>query len=340
MTERTVCIEIDIFGILLLVISVIPILFSFIISFCGFIESLKLTNATLRYLYWTSSITLLIAAISFPIHQMYSWEPYCLQIRGIIITGNIALGSYMISLICICCLYLYRINTSFKNSLYSISNCIFCLFLFGLLLQFILVILALYFNESAWSEGSKNINSKEYIFALNGLFLSLLIFGILNILYNILLLIVYLSKIYQITTNMNTQKNAQNIVESVIKPSTVYMLCLCMAFCTTTITFIIGWIRTHPSLDINEMYLCHMVLFAWDIFINLLSINLQFPVAKYIFNKCCKHCQRWLVRLFVNKMKIIPKNENIQLVPSVTTNATSNDGMTGSSSSSGKFNLA
>eukprot|EP01084_Bolivina_argentea_P211054 359081_1 len=163
---------------------------------------------------------------------------------------------------------------------------------------------------------------------------SWLLFAILNLSFNLMLLILFLFKLSRMRRTMNV--DSIDAVNVIIKPATIYILCLFLAFISTVISYTFGWIRQNMIVDTNELFLVSSTLMCWDIFINLFSVILQFDNSK-LFNICCGRCNVCLMLCILNKLSpktglssaelfaAINKDEHVQLRITTTTvtNATS-----------------
>eukprot|EP01084_Bolivina_argentea_P203222 347119_1 len=299
---RTLCIPPTPFCTFLLILSLLQITILFPLISHGFIQSIK-NKKTLpqlyKIIYWITSFFLLIAGITFPIHQMFNftYSAYCDNFDRIEITVSITLISYMISLVCISGLYLVRIILTFKHSLiYSISKTISSSLIFGIFIQSILVTLTIYYDIKVWWSFKNDPENVATIYTTLGYIY--LAFGIANIMYNVILLYLFLRNIHKLSHTV-TKKNDMH---SLIQTSLVYSLCLFLTISSTLVASFLGWIRSNLVVDTNELYMLHLTLIAYDILFNVLSINLQFEYyKKSLFNKCicCKLSFNYLIKKLI-----------------------------------------
>eukprot|EP01084_Bolivina_argentea_P282101 482811_1 len=329
--ERTLCISTTPFGVFLLIAQIVPAILIIPVLYFGMKESIKLTPKLLKYKYWMSSFALFVSAIMMPINQMFDFpfSGYCDNFSRISITNTIMVIAYLLSLISISTFYSIRFILSFKNSPYAASNCIYSFLIFSTLIQYILVAITEYFNYMAWYSLNHDLEDDLLIYS-HLTFLFLTIFAVINILNNIILLICFLSKLHQISKDINLNDIQSN---SIIEHAVTYTVCLCIVFITTMAQFGVGWMRGSLFVDTNELFMIHNALASWDIFCNSLAINLQFNAAKNVFNKFCKCCKNNLmICLFESLMndnydeKDYDKQSKITtIISSASTNATTNE---------------
>eukprot|EP01084_Bolivina_argentea_P062708 114675_1 len=235
--------------------------FMLICSFCGMASLLPLlvyglyqsrtiTSKSLKIMLWITFMMELIAGIVFPVHQILGFEfsGHCADFNRIPITVTIAIISYMASLLCISIIYYIRLILSFKDTNQALSKSVSCLLLFGYVIQFTLLCLTASYNLIAWYN-PKQRDIRSHIASW-----SWLLFSISNLLLNLILLILFMSKMNTIRKTMgyNSTMNAINIV---IRPVTVYILCLSLAFISTAVSYIFGFIRSNLVIDTNELFL-------------------------------------------------------------------------------------
>eukprot|EP01083_Nonionella_stella_P212282 766800_1 len=326
----TLCKPVTPFTMFLLTCSFAGMILFVPLLFYGCYRSVKIKSKSLKIMLRITFSMLLIAGIVYPVHQFlgfdWSGQRYCTDFNRIPITFTVAFSSYMISLTCISCVYFIRLSLSFQNSNYALPKFISYTLSFCLCPQFILVFLTVYFNLKAWYTKDVNLGN------IAGW--SWLLFAILNLSFNLMLLILFLFKLSRMRRTMNV--DSIDAVNVIIKPATIYILCLFLAFISTVISYTFGWIRQNMIVDTNELFLVSSTLMCWDIFINLFSVILQFDNSK-LFNICCGRCNVCLMLCILNKLSpktglssaelfaAINKDEHVQLRITTTTvtNATS-----------------
>eukprot|EP01084_Bolivina_argentea_P086534 156423_1 len=287
MSKRTLCIPPTPFGLFLLIISMITALL--LLNLLGYsivvVSKLKLPKM-FSIVYWLTIFVLFIAGISMPINVMFNFEfsGYCNDLNRVLATAPLAIGSYLISLSCVCCLYLVRFIETFKHSPhFTLSLPIYILFIFGILIQFILAVLTVNYIRIFWLTLANNPGQHRKI--QKPISYLLLSFTMVNIVYNIGLLYLFLKTVFILKKNINRQ----NEINLLIKPCVIYTLCLILSFVSTLTSTMYGVIRTNFIVeDTNELHLMRLTLITLDVFINTVSVNLQFKDAQKRCNKYCK----------------------------------------------------
>eukprot|EP01083_Nonionella_stella_P028021 77150_1 len=266
----------------------------------GLLKSIKLKMHKLLFImYWMTCFVLLIAGISYPVHQILNFTYFgsCDDFNRIPITVTVALGSYLISLVFICTLYFFRLFLTFKDSEFVLSKSVLVLMIAGILIHFMLAVFTIYFDVQLWWALKNKAHAPEHFAKLMFItFYGLIAFIAMNCIYNIVLLSIFLRWICSLNNAVKSQNNILNI----IKPSVVYTLCLVLSFSSTVPVFVMLFIRLSVS-DSNELYMLHLTFIAVNIFANSLSIQLQFVHFQhscYRYCKCCR-CGSGFVAYFV-----------------------------------------
>eukprot|EP01084_Bolivina_argentea_P110939 198029_1 len=308
MGKRTLCIPVTPFGLIQWIFTVIPVVILLPVTLYGLRQSLKLKQPLFRYIYWITSVLLLIASITWSIHAFFDFDVsgYCDDWIRMMITNVLALTAYKFSLISICCLYTVRMYLSFKTTKYSISTLIFIVFALLILIQFVMVILTQYFNILSKDAFKDNDTEQAFKWA-HLLFLTFNIFGGVNMVYNIILLIIFLRQIYKMISCLKEKDDNKKIgyIRDIVKPVAYYTICLFMVLISTTIVFVFSFFRGNVIVDTNSIYQINLAVVSWDILINALSINLQFDASKNILDLCCKCCNNYMVKVFIQQNNII-----------------------------------
>ena len=150
-------------------------------------------------------------------------------------TSSLTSIFYLGSLISICCLYTIRMYSSFRSSVYSASKRILSMFAFMILFQSILVVLVIYFQVP-----SVTMNDSEAMqMGLHRLVISVGLFGVTNVTYNVLLVSIFFKKIYQITRTVKERRDNKEIIyiHKIVEPPVIYTLCLLFTFGSSLVLF-------------------------------------------------------------------------------------------------------
>ena len=278
------------------------ILFLILLISYGFWWSLKSKSKLLKIVHWFTSVMLLIAGITFPIHQLLGmgFSKLCDDVARIRTTVLLSTTSYMMSLIGIGCLYALRLILSFKNSKYALSTCTITAFLFCIFIQFVSAVITIYWTFKLWTD----IDTLDhYIRDQHYLQIAASLFAVINIIYIIVLLCLFLRKIFQIAKTV--KQETEYVTNHLIKPSIVCTLCLTMTVVAMLIIFIFNGLRGQLIPETEQVYMIHVTLISLDVFINALSVNLQFEsdAGQKIFDRCCKCCKSYLLTMVINKIK-------------------------------------
>eukprot|EP01084_Bolivina_argentea_P268039 455162_1 len=314
-STRTMCIPITSVGYVTSVLSIIPTLLVIIVLIYGLQHSKTLNQPLLKYIYWITTFLLFIAAIIWPLHLFFDLtiSGYCNNWIRVATTSRIANVSWMLSLISICCLYTIRLHLSFRLSKLTLSNTTLICLAIMIFIQIILSIFVAYFGHSFWIAFAKlDKHNMDQNLSLFMIFYNT--FGGFCMLYNIILLIIFLKKISQISGSLDGNEREQAI-ETLVEPAVNYTLCLFIAFISTLIVFSFGIMRGNVFSDSNIIYQAHVCYISWDIFINALSITMQFDAAKPMFDKYCKYCKNYLVKKFPQNIIIVNDLQDKSLIP-------------------------
>eukprot|EP01083_Nonionella_stella_P303912 1053855_1 len=76
---------------------------------------------------------------------------------------------------------------------------------------------------------------------------------------------------------------------------------MCYMFYYSALVWIRGC-RGNVLVDNNDIYMVHLTIMGWDVFVNAFCINLQFNAAQSIFDKFCGRCKRCLLRRFIQNI--------------------------------------
>eukprot|EP01083_Nonionella_stella_P174511 605188_1 len=291
-SNRTFCIEHDTFEYITFLFMILPAVLIIPILWNGLRESSKL--AFKPYL-WTTSFFLFAAAMIRPFSYYLNIFD-CYNLKGRAATSESSVATYNISLICICILYTGRVYSVFGSSLYSLSKCTIFVLSFTILLQIVLAFFTSYFNHLVWAS-IINASPQDIAYNFKFAFQALISFRAINML-----------------KQQHVQHRQHNRIipdaleakrQRVAKSVTVYTICLSMATVSTLIVNVFGIFRTNVVVDTNELYLAHQTSIQWDIFINALTIYLQFDSVQRRLAICCMICN-WNIDDVMDEME--PRN--------------------------------
>eukprot|EP01084_Bolivina_argentea_P212639 361406_1 len=296
---RTVCIPISSFSIsFIVIISIEALLLTPLILYSVF-KSLKLKLPKLfRIIYCITSFMLLSAILSRAVHHILELDicTYCDDFTRIPITSSLTIISYMLSLDFICALYLLRLKLSFENTKHSLSKTTYTFLMLTLFILFAFTVITIDLLLQAWHSLKYDIANYANITAK--LLWVWILYGIAQICYNIVLLVLFLKKILKLTKEINDKHEVS--INDMIHSAIICTVCLLITFMSTFIQFSFGWIRGNIVDDSNELYIISGILVGTDIFINTLSLQLQFKYLRDISNVHFKCCYYSLISFFVD----------------------------------------
>eukprot|EP01084_Bolivina_argentea_P071760 130377_1 len=286
MSQRTPCICSTPLHITLFSLSCLMSILLFPLLFHGFISQIKTKTlpTPFKVLYLLTCFSLLFSGVLSAVHQGLDFKSMRIcdgidgQIRQII-TSGISFSSSLLSIIFMYGLYCHRFVLTFKNIPKYISVLAIC----TSIIQFIFAFLTVYFNTLTWI---KWYNGKNVIYVYQMAANFYLSFSVTNIICNLCLLFGYFIQLNQLVKNnrIKTAENAQYIQQKVFKSARVYTLCLLTAFLSNVIPTTIGMVRVYVLIenDNNAIYMLHLTLIIFDIFINALGLFIQFRYAKSV----------------------------------------------------------
>eukprot|EP01083_Nonionella_stella_P109964 321344_1 len=314
-SNRTFCIEHDTFEYITFLFMILPAVLIIPILWNGLRESSKLTFKPLQVVYCATSFFLFAAAMIRPFsYYLNVFDCYNLKERAA--TSESSVATYNISLICISILYTIRVYSVFRSSLYSLSKCTIFVFSFTILFQIVLAFFTSYFNHLVWTS-IINASPQDIAYNFKFAFQALISFRAINMVCSIALLALFCRKTAQIWSQLKQQhvqhRQHNRIIpdaleakrQRVAKSVTVYTICLSMATVSTLIVNVFGIFRTNVVVDTNELYLAHQTSIQWDIFINALTIYLQFDSVQRRLAICCMICN-WNIDDVMDEME--PRN--------------------------------
>eukprot|EP01083_Nonionella_stella_P025213 69443_1 len=316
-SPRTLCIPPLPVFLVLVGISILQIPCLILISCHGFFGSLRVQLPTMfKILYWFTSLVMLMAGITYPLQQIAESTLFesCDNLRRMSIMACIPFTCYMLSLICISLLYLLRYTITFREESHAIKfKFIVAFFIFGIVCQCVLCVILTYLNSEVWYLWSHGHAYVELHHTTLKFYLS---FTVINTTFNIFLLILFMWKVYSIGKNVNFKFNKQNDEDiatliSLIDPVVIWSLCLFTAVFSSILTACMGYARQYTTHgDTNILYVTHMTLFSVDVFINYLSVNLQFNHFRKLFNALCGCCHQRCMQCLIRHVFVARGDES------------------------------
>eukprot|EP01084_Bolivina_argentea_P166280 288720_1 len=302
-SERSPCLVNDPYTIILLLISLTEIVFLIPLLIYGFIGSLK-TNlpSSFKFTYWFTCFIVFMAGITFPMQQLFDhdFSGYCLNFPRILIMAVIPFAFYQLCLILITVLYFIRLTSLNISLLFTL------LLTFGIFCQFALFIAMTYLNYSVWY---RFIHAIPFAHLWDQTFDTYLAFNIINLIENILLLILFVRKVLELgkSIKMEESDEKRNIltVVNLTDPIVIYILTLSVAMISSLTQTLFGYTRSNLYADTDLSYSMHLTLFSLDVFMNYLSLILQFTYTRPLFNKCCGCCYNKCINWIVHKSSVV-----------------------------------
>eukprot|EP01084_Bolivina_argentea_P054928 100734_1 len=322
-TERTLCLLTTPLGIILVSISLTTIPFLLIVMWYG-IAGLQCNKQLPQYFkifyYFTCFVTL-IAGISFPMQELFeqSFIKSCDNLKRLSIMTSIPFTTYMVSLICISIIYLLRYIIITKDVNFKVIVVVI-VFGFGMLCQFVLCGVLSYLNSDIWYRFSHGLDFVHLHLITINIYLT---FTVINTVYNILLLILFIFKVVQIGTyvhfhHTHNANDTSNTLTRLIDPIVICTLCLFSSILSSIITSSVGFSRYSfiSDSDSNEMYSIHLTLFPIDVLINYLSLNLQFDHFQKtkLFHWFCGCTHKNLTKCMVHRILVKMEAASISFI--------------------------
>eukprot|EP01083_Nonionella_stella_P235533 828116_1 len=290
----TICKEITVFSICMVSLCWVSMFILLPLLWIGIRYSRQLKNRKIRILYRFTCAQLFIAGTMFPIHFLFQFpfSGYCDNFTRIAFTASISLIAYYLSLIGIYTLYLIRFEslTQHTQSPHK-SRCstfIRQFLKFGIFAEIILFILVVWWDiEVYYYLGVKDRESMLFWWSL--LIPTFLSFGIVNVFFNLVLLLVFLHRMSIISHTIYANDNESKIA-SIVEPVAVYTSSFIFVFFTTLTQTVYGALRGHLYINSNNVYMFQLLLINLDILTNCIALNAQFEPMQQMLRE--KH-KRW-----------------------------------------------
>eukprot|EP01083_Nonionella_stella_P086875 241537_1 len=134
-----------------------------------------------------------------------------------------------------------------------------------------------------------------------------LVYLALNFAFNVLLLYIFVRKIHQIAqitvVSHQTKKYTSSIIklQRLLTPAIRMIICAFIAMISSNLLGIIAIYRLETP-DTLMLWVAHVALATWDMFINILCLYLQFSFGDRLYHRCCRKIHLCVYAMFVRRI--------------------------------------
>eukprot|EP01083_Nonionella_stella_P021336 59203_1 len=315
----TACKEVTLFSVCMVSICCISMVILLPLLWIGIRHSMRLKTRKIKILYQLTCIPLFIAGTMLPVHFVFQFpfSGYCDNFQRIVWTASIPLFSYLISLVCVYGLYLIRFITLSNHSPHKSSTFIIRIMQLVLFAEIVLVLLTIWWNITTYHHYF--LGDMEGVLYWKHLSYSIyLSFGIVHVLFNLVLLLLFLRKMSHMSRSIRMDATQSDIVR-LLEPVSVYTSSFIYVFVSTFSTTLYGSLRGYLYMDTNRIYMVHLALLSIDTLINCFALNVQFEPMQHMlhrkykksFNVMCLCCVNLFFGRIVHDMEGEPLKQTI-----------------------------